>query len=227
MWTPASPPLHRATRMSSPKGVLVTGSYPQCFLTATSIFPCSLIGHYPTKYKLYLVHCMERRTTSRAAKARSHILWANRTLGTHMNNQLRVFHHNTLIVYNSTSHLAQNRMESRSRQTVMKSHARKKQHDHGTSPCRQGLAARRTATYCSLVTSITNETKHMAHLYIRDHRRRPRRPPWKEGQQTLQNETLIVESRQTLRRVESVGMGVTSSMRPMRMPERARARRAL
>jgi hypothetical protein len=31
-----------------------------------------------------------------------------------MNNQLRVFHHNTLIVYNSTSHLAQNRMESRS-----------------------------------------------------------------------------------------------------------------
>lgn len=38
------------------------------------------------------------------------------------------------------------------------------------------------------------------------YKRRPRRPP--------------------LRRVLSVGMGVTSSMRPMRIPERARARRA-
>ena len=40
------------------------------------------------------------------------------TLGTHMNNRLRVFHHNTLIVYISTSHLVQNRMESRSRRAV-------------------------------------------------------------------------------------------------------------
>jgi hypothetical protein len=41
------------------------------------------------------------------------------TLRTHMNNQLHVFHHNTLIVHNSTSHLAQNRIESRGRRTVM------------------------------------------------------------------------------------------------------------
>ncbi len=78
-----------------------------------------------------------------------------------------------------------------------------------------------------IVTRITNERRHMGHSHIHDHRRRPRRPPWEGGQQTLQNETLIVESKQTLRRVESVGIGVTSSMRPMRMPERARARRAL
>lgn len=38
------------------------------------------------------------------------------------------------------------------------------------------------------------------------YKRRPRRPP--------------------LRRVQSVGMGVTSSIRPMRIPARARARRA-
>lgn len=44
--------------------------------------------------------------------------------------------------------------------------------------------------------------KHSTHT----HRRRPRRPP--------------------LRRVESVGMGVTSSMRPILMPARARARSA-
>jgi hypothetical protein len=138
---------------------------------------------------------------------------------------VRVFHQNTFIMYNSTSNLALNRMDSRNRRTVMKGSHSKKLHDHGTSPCRQGLAARRTATYFSLVANITNERKHMAHPYIRDHRRRPRRPPWGEGQQT--DKTLIVESRQTLRRVESVGIGVTSSMRPIRMPERARARRAL
>ena len=47
-------------------------------------------------------------------------------------------------------------------------------------------------------------TKHMLCAYAQ--RRRPRRPPFL--------------------RVESEGVGVTSSMRPMRIPARARARRA-
>ena len=87
------------------------------FLTATSIFPSSLTGHYPTKYKFHLVHCGGRQV----GQPRPVLISSGQMgiLGTHMNN-LRVFHHNTPIVYNSASHLDQNRMESRSRRTVMK-----------------------------------------------------------------------------------------------------------
>lgn len=51
---------------------------------------------------------------------------------------------------------------------------------------------------------MLQQTKHMLCAYAQ--RRRPRRPPFL--------------------RVESEGVGVTSSIRPMRMPARARARRA-
>ena len=59
-----------------------------------------------------------------------------------------------------------------------------------------------------------------------DHRRRPRRPPYRS--KTFGQLFSTLDARRfTLRLVESVGTGVTSSIRPMRIPARARARRAL
>ena len=59
--TPASPRYVVARGRLSRREYWSQEATLKVFITATSIFPCTLIGHYPTKYKLYLVHCSGRQ----------------------------------------------------------------------------------------------------------------------------------------------------------------------
>ena len=98
--------------------------------------------------------------------------------------------------------------------------------DHGTSPCTQELAARRAATLFIIEQRLSHTRNtwniHPLAIIDGDHGDHP------VMRVSYQNDDVsTANSMRTLRRVESVGIGVTSSMRPMRMPDRARARRAL
>jgi hypothetical protein len=95
--------------------------------------------------------------------------------------------------------------------------------------------ARRSATLITtIVHATTCEKTHFLswhshadrNITTRHHRRRPRRPPYKncgQGPNNEDNDRWCI----TFLLVESVGIGVTSSILPIRIPARASARSAL